>query len=86
MTRFKIEFLSSAAKEFRDLSIDLKQRIGGAIESLQSNPLPSGVRKLSGHKRLYRIRVGDYRVVYEIDVQEKFIRVTRIRHRREVYH
>jgi len=79
------EFVASAAKEFRSLSADIKHRISLTVESLCSNPYPTGVRKLYGHKRLYRIRVGHYRIVYEIDDQQKLVRVTRIRHRREAY-
>ena len=48
------------------------------------DPRPSGVRKLVGHESLSRIRVGQYRVVYDIDDQGRSIRITRIRHRREV--
>lgn len=85
MGDYSVAFVDSAAKEFRSLPIDIKHRVGLAIESLHDNPLPSAVRKLSGHKRLYRIRVGQYRIVYEIHTQEELIRVTRIRHRREAY-
>jgi mRNA interferase RelE/StbE len=81
----KVEFVASAAKEFRALESTIKRRVMMAIEKLQSDPRPKGVRKLRGHERLYRIRVGSYRVVYEIDDQAKLIRVTRVRHRREVY-
>ena len=58
---------------------------GRAIDGLSGNPRPPGVRKLVGHESLYRIRVGQYRVVYDIDDQGRSIRITRIRHRREVY-
>jgi mRNA interferase RelE/StbE len=85
LAEYSVEFVNSAAKEFRSLPADIKQRIGLIIDSLHKNPLPSGVRKLFGYKRLYRIRVGHYRVIYEIHDQEKLIRVTRIRHRREAY-
>jgi mRNA interferase RelE/StbE len=82
---YEIEFVTSAAKEFRSLEDRIKRRVAVAIDALRENPRPRGVRKLRGHERLYRIRVGSYRVVYEIDEQAKLIRVTRIRHRREVY-
>ncbi len=85
MTAYKIRFVGSAAKEFRSLSTKLKRRIETAIDGLSQNPRPPGVRKLVGHERLYRVRVGQYRVVYEIDDKEHIIRVTRVRHRREVY-
>jgi len=85
VAEYNVEFVDSAAKEFRVLPVDIKYRVRLAVDSLCQNPYPSGVRKLHGHKRLYRIRVGQYRLVYEIRDQEKLIRVTRIRHRREVY-
>ena len=85
MATYEVQFATSAAKEFRSLSPQLKRRVSSAIDALAQDPRPPGVRKLVGHERLYRIRVGQYRVVYEIDDEGRFIRVTRIRHRREVY-
>lgn len=82
---YEVEFVTSAAKEFRSLEDESKRRIAVAIDALRENPRPRGVRKLRGHERLYRIRVGSYRVVYEIDDQAGLIQVTRIRHRREAY-
>ena len=85
MAEYNIEFVDSAAKEFRALPIDIKHRVQIAVDSLHNDPFPARVRKLVGHKSLYRIRVGQYRIIYEIDVEERIIRITRIRHRREVY-
>ncbi len=82
---YEVEFVTSAAKEFHSLEDKIKRRVAVAIEALRKNPRPRRVRKLRGHTRLYRIRVGSYRMVYEIDDQARLIRVTRIRHRREVY-
>jgi mRNA interferase RelE/StbE len=82
---YEVRFATSAAKEFRSLSTQLKRRVSVAIDSLSQNPRPLGICKLVGAEHLYRIRVGQYRVVYEIDDHEQFIRITRIRHRREVY-
>ena len=80
-----MEFAESAAKEFRALPTEIKRRVGTAVDALCGSPRPRGVSKLKGHFRLYRIRVGIYRVVYEIDDPRKLVRVTRIRHRRDVY-
>jgi len=82
---YEVKFATSAAKEFRSLSTELEHRIGAAIDGLSQDPRPPGVRKLVGHERLYRIRVGRYRVVYEIDDKEQFVRITRVRHRQEAY-
>ncbi len=83
--QYTVEFFASAANEFRQLHSDIKVRVKLAIDALCSNPRPVGVRKLKGHKDLYRIRVGSYRVIYRIEDKARLVRITRIRHRREVY-
>lgn len=85
MAEYEVQFLASAAKEFRELPVAIKRRVGAVVEVLRKNPHPAGVRKLQGHERLYRIRAGQYRVIYEIDEKAKLIRVTRVRHKRETY-
>lgn len=85
MPEYRIEFAASAAREFRALPGDVKRRVTAAVDSLRAVQRPAGVRKLTGSDRLYRIRVGHYRIVYEIDDKAKLVRVTRVRHRREAY-
>ena len=85
MDEYTIHFLSSAAREFRSLPANVKSRVAEAVDRLGQNPGPGGVRKLVGHDQLYRIRVGQYRVVYQIDDDMRIVRVTRIRHRRDAY-
>ncbi len=85
MAQYEIEFRASAAKEFRKLAPDLKSRIREAINALKEEPRPAGVKKLAGEAHLYRIRVGDYRIIYEINDPTQILIVTRIRHRRDVY-
>jgi mRNA interferase RelE/StbE len=63
----------------------LVARIVPRLENLVSNPRPPGCKKLSGGDDEWRIRVGDYRVVYTIDDAQLLVEVTRIRHRSEVY-
>ena len=75
----------SAAQEFRVLPLEVKRRVAKVVETIGKEPRPYGVRKLQGHDRLYRIRVGHYRLVYEIDNRHKIIRVTQVRHRRDAY-
>jgi len=60
-------------------------RVMKRIEDLRSEPLPRQAIKLSSAERLYRIRVGDYRIVYEIDRQARQVTIHYVRHRREVY-
>jgi mRNA interferase RelE/StbE len=79
-------FLERAAeKDHNRLSSEIHDRVITAIRGLASDPRPPGCRKLSGSKHDWRIRVGDYRVVYEIADEIRIVRVNRVRHRREVY-
>ncbi len=85
MSDYSLSFKSSAAKEFKKLPSPIQQRVGDAIEKLIDNPRHSGIVKLKGDDNLYRFRVGDYRIVYEINDRLNKIIVTRIRHRRDIY-
>jgi mRNA interferase RelE/StbE len=82
---YRVAFTSSAAKELKKLSSELVARIAPRLENLATNPRPPGCKKLQGGDREWRIRVGDYRVVYIIDDAKLLVEVTRIRHRSEVY-
>jgi mRNA interferase RelE/StbE len=75
----------TAARAIRKLSADLQRRIMAKISSLGVNPRPSGSTKLTGKGNLYRVRVGDYRIVYEIRDDGKVVIVVIVGHRREVY-
>lgn len=81
---YTIRFKNSAAKELRSLDINLQVRIGEEIDRLSLEPRPEGVVKLKGSD-FYRIRIGDYRVVYIIDDDERIVRIVRVRHRRDAY-
>lgn len=72
-------------RELRRLPRAVFRRIVRAMAGLAENPRPSGCRKLAGTENDWRIRVGDYRVVYEIVDAEKAVRVMYVRHRRDVY-
>jgi len=85
MIKYQIKFKSSSAKEFKNLPSNIQKRMGLVLEKIRENPRMSGVIKLQGDEKLYRIRVGDYRLVFEIDDSQKLIRVTRVRHRQDVY-
>jgi mRNA interferase RelE/StbE len=75
----------SAEKDLRRLPLDVRLRVADALRSLANDPRPVGSRKLAGTKHDWRIRVGDYRVIYEIADSIKVVRVYRVRHRREAY-
>ena len=85
MASYDVALTSSAEKELKELSGQLIARIVPRLENPASNPRPSGCKKLRGGDEEWRIRVGDYRVVYTIDDARLLVEVTRIRHRREVY-
>lgn len=81
---YQINFRSSAVKELRKLPADDRKSVSHAIESLANMPRPKGVKKMAG-AHAWRIRIGDYRVVYSIEDKQLIIEVIRIGHRREVY-
>jgi mRNA interferase RelE/StbE len=85
VARYHLEIKPSAAKELDALSDALFVRIDRKIMALAESPRPPGCKKLKGRKDQWRIRVGDYRVVYTIDNAKLLVEVTRVRHRSEVY-
>ena len=82
---YRILLERAAEKDLGRLSSDVHDRVIKAIQALAANPRPPDCRKLAGSKHDWRIRVGDYRVVYEIADQIRVVRVNRVRHRREVH-
>ncbi len=85
MASFKITFRSSVAKDFKRIDQFMVRRIMRAIQALASNPMPQSSKKLVGSAHTYRIRVGDYRVIYIINQQLGELEVQRVRHRKDVY-
>jgi mRNA interferase RelE/StbE len=83
--RHQIEIKSSALKELQALPVPIRDRISRHIDELSVQPRPNGSQKLSGTAHAYRIRVGMYRIVYEIQDQRLVVMIIRIAHRREVY-
>ncbi len=82
---FEIVLERAAEKDLRKLSAAVHDRVVEGISGLAQNPRPPDAKKLTGSKRDWRIRVGDYRVIYEIADTIRIVRVHRVRHRREVY-
>jgi len=83
--RYALEIKPSAQRELDALDETLFTRIDRKILALVDNPRPAGCKKLKGYKDQWRIRSGDWRVLYIIDDEGKLISITRIAHRREVY-
>lgn len=82
---FRLEFLPSARKALESIARPDRHRIEAKVAALAATPRPHGVEKLSGAEKLYRVRSGDYRIVYEVRAEVLVILVVRIAHRREVY-
>lgn len=85
MDSYKIEWKRSAVKELKALPKEAVARIVRAVEQLPSEPYPAGVRKLVGSEHTYRVREGDYRVIYTITASSLIIEVVRVGHRKDVY-
>jgi mRNA interferase RelE/StbE len=85
VAEYFVELKPSARKELERLPSNIIERIFSRLESLASEPRPAGCKKLKGGKQEWRIRVGDYRVIYVIDDSKLRVSITRIRHRSEVY-
>jgi mRNA interferase RelE/StbE len=82
---YVVEVKPSARKELEDLPNNVLARAVQKMESLGDKPRPAGCKKLKGYKDHWRVRVGDWRIVYLIDDDARIVSVTRIAHRREVY-
>lgn len=85
MTSYKIQWKQSAKKELKKLDKQTIRRILQAVEKLANNPYAKGCKKLAGSKSVYRIRIGDYRVVYDIQSSTITIEIIKVGHRREIY-
>ena len=85
MNDYRFFFKPSIEKDLRGLSDLSFSIIMNKIESLKLNPFPPDSIKLAGTRRTYRIRVRDYRIIYEVDSRKKYITILYIRHRRDVY-
>ena len=84
MASYKILIKRSAAKELEAVPPRDRRRLVTRIEALAANPRPAGAQKLSGEDK-YRMRQGDYRILYEIVDEDLIVTVVRVGHRRDVY-
>ncbi len=81
----RIELKPAAERDLKNIPRDDLKRIARKISSLGEDPRPPGARKLRRVEGLWRIKAGDYRILYQIHDKDSLILVARIRHRREVY-
>jgi len=85
MDSFKVVFKPSVHKDLRRLPKAMIQRVMAHLERLKDNPFPPNSIKLEGAEQIYRIRVGDYRVIYQVDTEARLVTIHYVRHRREAY-
>ena len=85
MSEYQIELKPSARRSLAKLPKSIQKRIGQKIDSLASDPLPSGAKKLIGSKNTYRVRVGNYRILYDLYQDKLLILVVGVGHRRNIY-
>ena len=85
MTKFPLDIKASAQKELDSLENAVFARVDRKILSLADNPRPPGCKKLRGYKDQWRIRVGDYRIVYYVDDAKELGTIVRVAHRKDVY-
>jgi mRNA interferase RelE/StbE len=83
--RYSLEFTTSALREYRSLERQMQRRIAEQIAELCIHPLPTSTKKLQAEPNHYRIRVGDYRIIYRLDGTRLVVVIVRIGHRRDVY-
>jgi len=82
---YTIEFAPRTRRELRKLSSVVRKRVLDKIDSLADNPFPHGYTEMKGSQNYYRVKVGDYRIIYTVEHGELLILVVTIGHRREIY-
>ncbi len=83
--KYRVELVPSAARAFRKLDRRTQLRVEGKIDSLADDPRPPGVKLLSSEERIYRVRAGDFRILYQVNDKVLTILVIAIGHRRDIY-
>ena len=84
-TKYAIVFTPAAKRDLNALPRTILRRVDAKIQSLRENPRPQNMKKLRGREGFLRVRVGDYRIVYQVADDRLVVLVVRIGHRREVY-
>ena len=82
---YRVEYRASVDRDLRNLPRAVQQRVATKILALADESRPTGCVKLTGYSNLYRLRVGDYRIVYEVHDKDSLVIIVLVAHRREVY-
>jgi mRNA interferase RelE/StbE len=83
---YRVEIAPAAVRQLRKLDPAARRRVQAAVELLAADPRPSGAKKLVGGAGEWRVRTGDFRVVYEIHDEVLVVLVVAVGHRKEIYH
>lgn len=83
--KYAVELTRSAKKDVLALDDDTYERVSEAISELRHNLRPTDARKLRGREDAWRIRIGEYRIVYTVDDAQRTVSIFRVKHRREAY-
>jgi mRNA interferase RelE/StbE len=83
--RYRIEFSLGAERQFKKFPKEVQIRLKHRIDILAGNPFPRGVKKLSAEENLYRLRIGDYRIIYQVQGRALLILILKLGHRKNVY-
>lgn len=82
----RLQFARQAEKQLRRLPRKIRERVNAKLLELASQPFPRGTAKLQGNTRYWRVRVGDYRIVYTVESERRLLIVTKVANRDNVYH
>lgn len=82
---YEVLIEKNAERDYKNIPFDIFTKIKESILSLKINPRPYNSKKLHGSKNDWRIRIGDYRVLYDINDEDKIVKIFRIKHRKDVY-
>ena len=83
--KYRIEFSPTAESQFKKLSKEVQARLKHRIDNMAENPFPRGVKKLSAEENFYRLRIGDYRIIYQVQGKALLILILKLGHRKNVY-
>ncbi|MFV1969257.1 MAG: type II toxin-antitoxin system RelE/ParE family toxin [Pirellulaceae bacterium] len=83
--RYEVQLAAAVSRQLKKLPRDIQRRVKDTIDSLEDDPRQPTAKKLQGAENLWRVRVGDYRILYEIEAAKYVVLVIRIAHRKEVY-
>lgn len=82
---YTVDFTAAAARQLEKLPRTVQERLSPTISALGDDPFPGGSKALEGRRRYRRVRVGDYRIVYQVDTEAATVLVVALGHRKDIY-